>query len=398
MRTRAVLAVRVPRPTVTDDALVRWRSEVPDLTRNDLIFYTDGSLMQPRFSEFVTAGCAVVIVSCDGALVGIVEARLPSRVGTASEAEARAFLLALMICPFTPIVITDCLSLLTTAQGGLARATASRCTMAGVWTLIGTALDDDLAASVEHGKLLWMPSHLAHASAAAVRKSDGSPVSTLDWRANRLADAVAKSAAGAPASTLNAVRCLKSAGEALLQEAAVLGAVTRAANSHRTQVVTASGEVATVVRRDSITPSVAPRRDRGGVRRDTVIRPTTPSGVAAGIACVGTCKRKARAECASADVVARAKRRRLDALAVVIARARDERVAMRMLGEAAAKRDAADVECHARIDPILEAHGDSMSSAFVAAVTRVRDSNGVVGPRDRFAALRAKVAAKQPPS
>ena len=209
---------------------------------------------------------------------------------------------------------------------------------------------------------------------------------------------MAKSAAGAPASTLNAVRCLKSAGEALLQEAAVLGAVTRAANSHRTQVVTASGEVATVVRRDSITPSVAPRRDRGGVRRDTVIRPTTPSGVAAGIACVGTCKRKARAECASADVVARAKRRRLDALAVVIARARDERVAMRMLGEAAAKRDAADVECHARIDPILEAHGDSMSSAFVAAVTRVRDSNGVVGPRDRFAALRAKVAAKQPQS
>jgi hypothetical protein len=118
MRTRALLAVRVPAPVVVDEALVRWRSEVPDLSRSDLVFSTDGSLFHPRFREFSTAGCAVVIVSSDGALLGVVEARLPSRVRTAAEAEARALLLAVTLCPFMPIVITDCSSLLAAAQGG----------------------------------------------------------------------------------------------------------------------------------------------------------------------------------------------------------------------------------------------------------------------------------------
>ena len=94
LRTRALLAIRVPAPVVTDDTMVRWRSDVPDLTRDDLVFYTDGSLMHSRYREFSTAGCAVVIVSLDGALVGVVEARLPSRVGTASEPEANALLIA----------------------------------------------------------------------------------------------------------------------------------------------------------------------------------------------------------------------------------------------------------------------------------------------------------------
>ena len=93
MRTRALLAVRVPAPVINDDALVRWRSDVPDLSRGDLVCYTDGSVMNPRHKFFATAGCAVIFVTSDGALAGVVEARLPSRVRTACEAEARALLL-----------------------------------------------------------------------------------------------------------------------------------------------------------------------------------------------------------------------------------------------------------------------------------------------------------------
>ena len=74
-------------------------------------------------------------------------------------------------------VVTDSLSLLTAAQGGLVRTTSARCSMAGVWTLIGTALDGDPAAIVERGRLRWMPSHLARDTAGSARKSDGSPVS-----------------------------------------------------------------------------------------------------------------------------------------------------------------------------------------------------------------------------
>ena len=79
-----------------------------------------------NYREFSTAGCAVIFVTGDGALVGVVEARLPSRVFTACEAEARALLLAISLCPFMPKVVTDCLSLITSAQGGLARATSAR--------------------------------------------------------------------------------------------------------------------------------------------------------------------------------------------------------------------------------------------------------------------------------
>ena len=76
MRQRALLAVRVPALVVVDEALVRWRSEVPDLFRSDLVFYTDGSLFHLRFQEFSTAGRAVIIISSNGALLGVLKSRL----------------------------------------------------------------------------------------------------------------------------------------------------------------------------------------------------------------------------------------------------------------------------------------------------------------------------------
>ena len=39
-----------------------------------------------------------------------------------------------------------------------------------------------------------MPSHTARGEAEQNNKSDGTPVSIQDWRANRLADALAKNA------------------------------------------------------------------------------------------------------------------------------------------------------------------------------------------------------------
>ena len=394
LRTRALLAVRVPAPVVADDAMARWRSEVPDLTRSDLVFYTDGSFLHSRYREFSTAGCAVVIVSSDGVLVGVVEARLPSRVGTASEAEARALLLAVTRCPFMPFVITDCQSLLTTAQGGLASATAANRPMAGVWTLIGSALDGDTAAAVNQGRLVWMPAHLTRATAGAMRKSDGSPVSVVDWRANRLADAVAKSAAGAPLSTTHAVRCLKSAGDAHRHEAAVLGAVTCAANTHRVQIITASGNSTTVVKRDSVATAAAPRSVHG--RAPEAARRGTSTPLAAPAASVGTTRRPLRPHCASADILARAKFRRVATLAAVAARARDERVAIRILDDAAAVRAAAGAAVGDRPAPVLDASDDDdVGRALAAAVTRVRARSSEVSPHDRMAALRVRIAARQ---
>ena len=96
------------------------------------------------------------------------------------------------------------------------------------------------------------------------------------------------------------------------------------------------------------------------------------------------------------NVIARAKCRRLDALAVVIDRARGERVAMRILHEAAARRGVASEAVHVRTVPLLETYvDDSLSRALGAAAARVREPNCDVSPRDRFFALRARIATRQ---
>ena len=43
--------------------------------------------------------------------------------------------------------------------------------------------------------LRWMPAHTAEGSIGRVTTSDGTMLTALEWRANRLVDALAKSAA-----------------------------------------------------------------------------------------------------------------------------------------------------------------------------------------------------------
>jgi hypothetical protein len=123
-----------------------------------------------------------------------------------------------------------------------------------VWLRIAAAVDGQLAALVTDGRLLWMPAHKSLAAALRAVKSDGSAVTPTDWRANRLCDVVARATAARAAPSSQAVACVSAAAEALRVEAATLGAVTRAANDHRTEVLTAAGETVVVTRRDSVNP------------------------------------------------------------------------------------------------------------------------------------------------
>ena len=251
---------------------------------------------------------------CDDDLVAFAEVRLPTSVRTAPGAEAAGLQVCLALCPVTPHVTTDCQSLLTTAAAGAARATAASRPLAAIWGAISTNVDDGLPALVERNLLTWMPAHKSLPQALKARKSDGNLVTLIDWRANRLADAVARRCAYGSAVPRHTARQLKHAAEALHTEAAILGVVTYAANHHPVTTCTRTGALVTQHRRDSVRvdarPSSVPARPwrtrtpaplpepaavRDGPHRVTVARPQHPARALAAAAT------RARMRCASAE-------------------------------------------------------------------------------------------------
>jgi hypothetical protein len=111
---------------------------------------------------------------------------------------------------------------------------------------------------VQLGRLRWMPAHLSRAATLRACKSNGEPVTLTEWRANRLADIVARRCALSIAVPRARVKQLQIAADSLRVEATVLGVVTKAANSHRESVCTCSGAMTTIVRRDSVKVDVRP--------------------------------------------------------------------------------------------------------------------------------------------
>ena len=99
--------------------------------------------------------------------------------------------------------------------------------------------------------LVWMPAHTTASEAHKKAKSDGKELTAAEWRANDLADKLAKR--GAISSLLReaADNAIKTAGSSLVQVAARLGVVTLAANQHRVEFVKPDGLVGFRFDRDS---------------------------------------------------------------------------------------------------------------------------------------------------
>ena len=77
-----------------------------------------------------------------------------------------------------------------------------------------------------------MPAHSSPAAVGEAKLSNGSRLTHIDWRANRLADALAKRAASDGAPPTAVLRLLKSAQAAVEFSAKLLGRITFAANHH----------------------------------------------------------------------------------------------------------------------------------------------------------------------
>ena len=119
-------------------------------------------------------------------------------------------------------------------------------------------------------------------------KSNGRQLTTAEWRANQLADCLAKRGAACSPLRDDADRVIKAAGHALLLSAARLGVITRAANNHQVEGTKANGEKCLITKRDSsaLPPSLAKSRNvkaelkAADVEKTTQPLPSPPAAAA----------------------------------------------------------------------------------------------------------------------
>ena len=104
---------------------------------------------------------------------------------------------------------------------------------------------DDLASIVHSAKPVWVPAHKSHLAIGASTKSDGECLTTVDWRANRLVDCLAKAAATSLAAPRNVSIFPGSADAAAAHAACLLGVVTHSANNFWFSVVGDGGATTT---------------------------------------------------------------------------------------------------------------------------------------------------------
>ena len=191
---RAVLAVDIASPQPQEDSgRWHWFLTPPDVYDETLRWYIDGSRRYPTSHELSVTGCGVAVVNSHGELVGLANATPPSWVASSSAAEAWALFLTLREVTVLPAIITDCLRLLSTAEAGFSAATGPKMANARIWQLICDLMDGQVAQLRQ--SLVWMPAHTSIDQCMHRQRSDLRHVTAVDWRANQLADALAKAAA-----------------------------------------------------------------------------------------------------------------------------------------------------------------------------------------------------------
>ena len=175
----------------------------------------------------------------------------PTWCTTAATAEAWALQVVLQQCPFPPQMRTDCMSLLSTARAGTAKTTHHSRLLARVWKCIADTIGADISTLISGGKLAWMPAHKSLTMVGETKLSNGCRLSLVDWRANRLVDALAKAAASKLQAPKTTLAFLASAEAASAHASCLLGVVTYAANHYQEVTTSVDGTTEKKVLRDS---------------------------------------------------------------------------------------------------------------------------------------------------
>ena len=157
----------------------------------------------------------------------------PAWCDSASAAEAWALATVLKLCAQHPSIVTDCLGLINTAASGIAAATTSRRHLARVWSHMADALDGKIETLVGSKLITWMPAHKSAADIGNRLQSNGSPITRIDWRANRLVDGLAKLAAASEAASEELVKLTSSADHLIRHAAAQWAVASYNVNNHK---------------------------------------------------------------------------------------------------------------------------------------------------------------------
>lgn len=229
----------------------------------EVCWHFDGSMLNGKWKPYRSTGFGIVVTGADGQLLAYGRGQPPHWCKTAAAAEAWALCSVVTQAPFVPSIRTDCLSLIATAAAGIHKATEPRRLLARIWVLIGIALDGDIQQLAHSTALVWVPAHTSPNSIGEVKRSDGARLTHIDWRANRLADGLAKQAAAIAQPPPAVLRLLVSAFAAVRHAARLLACVTHAANNHTLSVTAEDGTVSNKVVRDSVDKPRAKQKPRG---------------------------------------------------------------------------------------------------------------------------------------
>ena len=213
-------------------------------------WYIDGSLFDEARSFARRTGFGVVVVSEAGQLVACGNGIPPAWVKDAAGAELWAFYVVLRMNAEVPRVVTDCLGILEALRGSPQNAAGPSKMLARTWGMIASTLDGSFYDA--RVRTVWMPAHQPSRAIGCVKDSNGKPITSIMWRANRLVDVLAKNAASKDRLPKWVVCKAANAAKLVQHHAARIGYVTHAANNHTVQVsCSTTGSMKTIVVRDS---------------------------------------------------------------------------------------------------------------------------------------------------
>ncbi len=252
LKLRGLMVLRLQPNSFSSEGEFRWIADPHSSSEaSSATWYFDGSMLLGKCKPLRTTGFGIAVVSTDGSLLGYGLGWPPFWCTTAAAAEAWALGVVLVQCPFPPEMRTDCLALLTTARMGTHKAVHHSRPLARIWRVISNAIDTDISSLLDGHLLAWFPAHKSLKAIGEVKGSNGRRMSAVDWRANRLVDKLAKTAAEAVLPSQHVRALVLSADAATGHAAGLLGIVTHAANNFEVCETDGSGKEVRKTVRDS---------------------------------------------------------------------------------------------------------------------------------------------------